>query len=181
LPYTAEAVRHVADRVRRVQDFLGRRILLENVSTYLEYQQSTMPEWEFLTRVVERADCGILLDINNIFVSAFNHGFSPTEYLHAVPAARVQQFHLAGHSDKGTFLHDTHDYPVADPVWDLYAAAVRRYGRVSTLIEWDDRIPPFAELQAEAAHAKQIADASYDAFTQSGPHTAAVVAADRRA
>jgi uncharacterized protein (UPF0276 family) len=181
LPYTEEAVGHVAARVRQVQDILGRRILLENVSTYLEYQHSTMPEWEFLTAVVERADCGILLDVNNIFVSAFNHGFSPMEYLNAVPADRVHQFHLAGHSDKGSFLHDTHDHPVADPVWELYAHAVRRFGRISTLIEWDDHIPPFSKLQAEAAHAKRTAEAIHDAGTNAGADATAVVGADYRA
>jgi len=166
LPYTEEALAHVVDRVARVQDALGRRILLENVSTYLEFQQSTMPEWEFLSAVAERADCGILLDVNNIFVSAFNHGFTALDYINAVPVARVHQFHLAGHSDRGTFLHDTHDHPVAGAVWKLYAAAVRRFGRVSTLIEWDDRIPPFAALHAEALHARQIAETLHDAGTE---------------
>ena len=156
LPYTDEALRHVVGRVCQVQDVLGRRILLENVSTYLEYAQSTMPEWVFLREVAERADCGILLDVNNVYVSAFNHGFSAHEYLDAIPRSRVGQFHLAGHSDRGRFLHDTHDQPVTDPVWDLYAAAVRRFGRVSTLLERDDHIPPFDELQGEAMRARRI-------------------------
>ena len=159
LPYTEEAIAHVVQRVQRVQETLGRRILLENVSTYLRYQHSTMPEWEFIRQVAERADCGILLDINNVFVSACNHGFSALDYLDGVPAERVHQFHLAGHSDKGSFLHDTHDHPVADAVWDLYAQAVRRFGAVSTLIEWDDRIPQFAVVHAEAMRAKQIFEA----------------------
>jgi len=167
LPYTEEALAHVVERVRRVQDVLGRRILLENVSTYFEYTHAAMPEWEFVTAVAERADCGILLDINNIYVSAFNHGFSADDYLRAIPAARVHQFHLAGHTDRGAFLHDTHDHPVAAAVWDLYAAALRRFGRISTLIEWDDHIPPFAELQAEAATARHIHDAIHHVDTES--------------
>lgn len=162
LPYTEEAVAHVAGRVRQVQDLLGRRILLENVSTYLQYRHSTVPEWEFLSQVAERADCGILLDINNVFVSAFNHGFSAVEYIENVPIGRVHQFHLAGHSEKGSFLHDTHDHPVAPAVWDLYAHAVRRFGSVSTLIEWDDHIPPFAVLRAEADRAKQVFEGLHD-------------------
>ncbi len=159
LPYTEEALAHVAERVQRVQHILGRRILLENVSTYMEYTHSTLPEWEFLSAVAERADCGILLDINNIFVSAANHGFSARDYIEEVPRRRVHQFHLAGHTDRGTFLHDTHDHPVAAPVWDLYAQAVRRFGPTSTLIEWDDRIPPFADVHAEATRARRISDA----------------------
>ena len=174
LPYTEEAIAHVAERVQRVQDALGRRILLENVSTYLEYTHSTMPEWEFLAAVVERADCGILLDVNNIFVSAFNHGFAAADYLAGVPVERVQQFHLAGHTDRGTYLHDTHDHPISDAVWDLYAAAVRRFGTVSTLIEWDDHIPPFAVLQAAAEQARTLAMAVGDADAQ--PHTNATPA-----
>jgi uncharacterized protein len=160
LPYTEETIEHVSGRVRQVQDSLGRRILLENVSTYLQFAHSTMPEWEFLSHVVERADCGILLDINNIFVSAFNHGFSPMQYLAGIPAARVQQFHLAGYSDRGAFLHDTHDHPVSDPVWDLYAEAVRRFGQISTLVEWDDHIPDFPVLCAQADHARRIGEGS---------------------
>jgi uncharacterized protein (UPF0276 family) len=181
LPYTEEAIAHVVERVQRVQDILGRRILLENVSTYLEYQHSTLPEWEFLTAVVERADCGILLDVNNIFVSAFNHGFSAAAYIEAVPPARVHQFHLAGHSDKGTFLHDTHDHPVADAVWDLYAQAVRRFGRVSTLIEWDDHIPEFSVLHAEAMHAKQISEAISNVEPQPRRDGTPLLEADHRA
>jgi uncharacterized protein (UPF0276 family) len=179
LPYTPEVLSHVVERVRRVQDFLGRRILLENVSTYLEYQDSIMPEWEFLTHVAEQSDCGILLDVNNIFVSAFNHGFSAEEYLRAIPIERVQQFHLAGYSDKGTFLHDTHDHPVFDGVWDLYAQAVRRFGWVSTLVEWDDHIPPFAAVHAEALRAKAIAESAHHALPR--PDAAAVLEADHRA
>ncbi len=156
LPYTEETLMHVADRIRRVQDRLGRRILIENVSSYLTYAHSTMPEWTFLSAIAEQADCGILLDVNNVFVSAVNHGFDPVEYLRGVPIDRVGQFHLAGHSNAGTHLVDTHDHPVSPAVWKLYGEAVRRFGRVSTLIERDDNIPPFGELIAEADKARSI-------------------------
>jgi uncharacterized protein (UPF0276 family) len=159
LPYTAEALRHVAGRIRQVQDVLGRHLLIENVSSYLSYTQSTMTEWEFLAAVADEADCGILLDINNIFVSAFNHRFAAKEYIDYIPAERVVQFHLAGHSDHGTYLLDTHDYPVRAEAWALYEYAVRRFGAVSTLIERDDNIPELAELQAEAARARLAAQA----------------------
>jgi len=156
LPYTEEAVRHVAARIRQVQDRLGRRILVENVSSYLTYTISSMPEWGFLTAVAEEADCGILLDVNNIYVSAINHGFSPLEYLSGIAVERVGQIHLAGHSSSGDLLIDTHDHPVTAPVWQLYREAVRRCGPVSTLVEWDDQIPSFEELMAEANRAREI-------------------------
>lgn len=157
LPYTEEAIRHVAERVGRVQEFLGRRILLENVSSYVSYTHSEMAEWEFLEAVAERADCLILLDINNIYVSAFNHGFDPREYLDNVPVERVWQFHLAGHLDLGDTIIDTHDDAVIEPVWKLYETAVRRFGAVSAMIERDDKIPLFAELLAELAMARRVA------------------------
>jgi len=156
LPYTEAALRYVAERVLRVQDHLGRRLALENVSSYFAYAEDAMSEWEFLARVAEHADCGILLDVNNIFVSAHNHGFDPLDYLAAIPPERVFQIHLAGHSQDGELLIDTHDHPVRDEVWSLYEAALRRTGPVSTLIEWDDRIPEFHELAAEAARARAI-------------------------
>jgi uncharacterized protein (UPF0276 family) len=156
LPYTEEAIVHVADRIRRVQDRLGQRILIENVSSYLTYKHSTMPEWEFLSSIAEEADCGILLDVNNIYVSAVNNGFDAIAYLDGVPANRIGQFHLAGHSDAGTHLVDTHDHPVPPAVWELYREAVRRFGRVSSLIERDDNIPEFEELTAEADSARAI-------------------------
>jgi uncharacterized protein (UPF0276 family) len=156
LPYTEEALAHVVARVRRVQDRLGRRLLIENVSSYLEYRHSAMPEWEFLAAVAEQADCGILLDVNNVYVSATNHGFSAEAYLDGVPVGRVGQFHLAGHSDHGTHLLDTHDAPVPDPVWALYRRAVERFGRVSSLVEWDDRIPDMDEVLAEAERARSV-------------------------
>ena len=156
LPYTEEVVRHVSARIRRVQDILERHILIENVSSYMSFRDSTLSEWEFLRAVAEEADCGILLDINNIFVSAFNHRFSAQEYIDAIPVERVVQYHLAGHSDHGTHLLDTHDHPIRDEVWSLYEHAVRRFGAVSTLIEWDDNIPEFRVLAEAAERARQI-------------------------
>jgi uncharacterized protein (UPF0276 family) len=153
LPYTDEAIDHVVERVRRVQDRLRRRILLENVSTYVAFRHSTMPEWVFLATIAERADCGILLDVNNVFVSATNHGFRADDYLAGLPGDRIGQIHLAGHSDHGTHLLDTHDAPVRSEVWDLYRDAVRRFGALPTLIEWDDHLPPMEEVLAEAARA----------------------------
>jgi uncharacterized protein (UPF0276 family) len=156
LPYTEEALAHVAARVERVQERLGRQILLENVSSYVAFKHSTMTEWEFLSEVARRADCGILFDVNNVYVSARNHGFDPLDYLAGIPAERVGQFHLAGHSDRGRYLLDTHDHPVPDAVWELYRAAVRRFGPVSTLIEWDDAIPPLERLLDESRRAAAI-------------------------
>lgn len=157
LPYTEEAISHVVSRIQQVQDFLGQRILIENVSSYLTYQSSEMTEWDFLRKIAVEADCLILLDINNIFVSSFNHNFDPYEYLRGIPADRVQQFHLAGHSNCGDHIIDTHDHPVIDPVWRLYAAALNLFGPVSTMIERDDHIPPLAELMLELDYARQIA------------------------
>jgi uncharacterized protein len=158
LPYTEEAIEYVAGRVRQVQDFLGCQILLENVSSYVAFNQSMMPEWEFLAEICRRADCLILLDVNNIYVSAFNHGFSAWEYLNGIPADRVQQLHLAGHSNCGTHIIDTHDADIVDPVWELYAEALGRFGAVSTMIERDDNIPPLDELVDELDQARRIAD-----------------------
>ena len=157
LPYTEEAVAHVAARVREVQDFLGRQILLENVSSYVTYTQSAMTEWEFLSAVCEAADCLILLDINNIYVSSHNHGFDPRAYLRGVPGARVRQFHLAGHTNNGNIIVDTHDHPIIGGVWELYAEALRHFGPVSTMIERDANIPPLKELLAELDQARRIA------------------------
>jgi uncharacterized protein (UPF0276 family) len=156
LPYTDEALAHVVDRVRQVQDALGRRILLENVSSYVAFAHSTMPEWTFLGAVAAGADCGILLDVNNIFVSAANHGFRAGDYLAGLPAERIGQIHLAGHSDRGTHLLDTHDAAVPEGVWSLYRQAVRRLGPIPTLVEWDDHIPPLADVLAEADRARAI-------------------------
>ena len=156
LPYTEEALAHVAARVRQVQDKLGRQILIENVSSYVTFTQSTLTEWQFLAELCERADCGLLLDVNNVFVSAFNHGFDANDFIDAIPVGRVGQIHLAGHSDYGTHLLDTHDHSVCDGVWGLYRRALQRFGRVSTLVEWDDQIPPFAEVLAESKKAAEI-------------------------
>jgi uncharacterized protein (UPF0276 family) len=157
LPYTEEALALVTARVGEVQDFLGRQILLENVSSYITYRDSEMTEWEFVSEVARRADCALLLDINNIYVSAVNHGFDPLSYLRGVPRERVRQFHLAGHSDMEGHLIDTHDHPVAAPVWDLYARAVEHFGPVPTMIERDDNIPELSELVAELDAARRLA------------------------
>ncbi len=156
LPYTEEALAHVVGRVGRVQEFLGRPIALENVSSYVAYRDSSMAEWEFLAAVAERADCGILLDVNNVHVSAHNHGFDPRAYLAGLPGDRVMQIHLAGHEDKGTYLLDSHDAAVPEPVWDLYREAAKRFGRVPTLIEWDDRIPELEVLVGESRKAAAV-------------------------
>jgi uncharacterized protein len=157
LPYTEEALTSVVSRVGQVQDALGRRILLENVSSYLTFHASDMSEWEFLREVAARADCDILLDINNIYVSSVNHGFDAVEYLRAMPKERVRQFHLAGHSDMGGHLIDTHDHPIIQPVWDLFATALDLFGAVPTMIERDDNIPELHELIAELDVARDIA------------------------
>jgi len=157
LPYTEATARHVAERVTRVQERLGRQILLENVSSYLSYRDSDMTEWEFITRVCELADCLLLLDVNNVYVSAVNHGFRAEDFIAGIPAERVRQIHLAGHRDHGDYIVDTHDAPVSDPVWALYADTLARLGPVSTMIERDDRIPPLAELVAELGIARRIA------------------------
>ncbi|MGH8622190.1 MAG: MNIO family bufferin maturase [Burkholderiales bacterium] len=160
LPFTEEAIAHVAARVSRAQELLGRRILLENVSSYVTFRASRLTEWDFLAEVARRADCLILLDVNNIHVSARNHGFDPLAYLDGVPRERVQQIHVAGHDDCGEHVIDTHDRPVVDAVWNLYADAVKRFGAVPTIIERDDKIPPLAELVAELETARRIAAAA---------------------
>ena len=157
LPCTEEVLHHVAARVRQVQDALGRRIALENPSTYVAFRHSTMPEWQFLAALAEEADCGILLDVNNVYVSARNLGFDPQVYIAAIPAERVAYVHLAGFTDLGRFLFDTHDAPVHENVWALYRHAVARLGSRATLIEWDASIPSFARLHAEAERARREA------------------------
>jgi len=139
-----------------VQETLGRQVLLENVSSYVAFRESTMSEWEFIGAVARRADCGILLDVNNIYVSARNHGFAAADYIAGVPADRVAQFHLAGHSDKGAYLFDSHDAKVPEAVWDLYRMAVARFGQVPSLIEWDDKIPELEVLVGESRRAASI-------------------------
>jgi hypothetical protein len=162
VPMSEESVRWVADRIARVQDRLGRRIAVENVSSYAAFREDAMPEAEFLTAVCETADCGILLDVNNVFVSAHNHGWSAEAYLDAVPAERVFQLHLAGHSQSGPLKIDSHDHAVCDEVWALYARAIRRLGPVSTLIEWDDQIPEFERLVQEVERARAVAAAALE-------------------
>ena len=160
LPYTEEALAHVVPRVAEVQDRLGRPLVLENVSSYISYTASAMTEWEFLAELTRRTDCRLLLDVNNVYVSSRNHGFDPRAFIDGIPTARIQQFHLAGHLDLGTHVIDTHDAPVCEAVWDLYAYALRRHGPVSTLLERDDHIPPLEELVAELDRARATAHAT---------------------
>jgi uncharacterized protein (UPF0276 family) len=155
MPYTFEAARITAEKIRQVQDFLEIPVAVENVSSYAEFHVSQMTEWEFLNEVVEQADCGILLDVNNIYVSSQNHNFNPRDYIEAVPAERVAQIHIAGHSKFEKYILDTHDHPVLDPVWSLYARAIERCGPTATLLEWDDSIPSFDEVHAEALKANR--------------------------
>jgi uncharacterized protein (UPF0276 family) len=157
LPYHEQALKHVVRQIRQVQDFLERPLLIENVSSYVGYNDSTLNEWDFLRAVCEEADCLLLLDVNNIYVSAFNHGFDPLTYLRAIPAQRVQQVHLAGHTHNGDHIIDTHDHPIVDPVWDLYRAACEHLGEVATMIERDAHIPPLPEVLAELDEARRIA------------------------
>lgn len=156
LPYTDEAIKHVSKKIEQAQDFLGRQILVENASTYITYKQSAMTEWEFTKAVAEESDSLILLDVNNIFVSAYNHGFDPLEYLDGIPAERVQQHHLAGHSQYDGYIIDTHDNDVVEGVWELYAEAIKRYGEVSVMIERDDNIPELADIMVELQMARDI-------------------------
>ena len=157
LPYSEEALRLVVRHVMQVQDVLGQRILLENVSSYLDYDSSEMSEWEFLRQVSEQADCLLLLDVNNIYVSSINHGFDALEFLKHLPVERVQQIHLAGHNDHGDYIADTHDHPVAETVWALYRHACAHFGAVATMIERDDNIPVLSELIGELNRAREIA------------------------
>jgi len=155
MPYTSEAVQKTAQKIREARDFLEVPIAVENVSSYAEFHVSEMTEWEFLTEVAEAADCGILLDVNNIYVSSQNHNFNPLDYVNNVPHERVAQIHIAGHSKYEKYILDTHDHPVIDPVWSLYARAIERVGPTATLLEWDDQIPSFDEVHNEALKAKR--------------------------
>lgn len=159
IPYTREALDHVVARVHHVQERIGRALCLENVSTYVQFNRSEMSEWEFISELARRTGCWLLFDVNNVYVSAFNHGYDAMDFLNGIPADRVIQFHLAGHSDMVNYVVDTHDHPVRGEVWDLYAAALRRFGPVSTMIERDDHIPPLPELMQELGHARSIAGA----------------------
>jgi uncharacterized protein (UPF0276 family) len=162
LPYTPEALHHIVDRVRQIQDTLQRQILVENVSSYLQYTHSTIPEWEFVAQVAEQSGCGILLDVNNIYVNAVNHNFDARIFLGGIPAQLVKEIHLAGHTvnefEDGTILIDTHDQLVCDEVWSLYRDAVRRFGPKPTLIEWDTSLPELSVLLDEASTAQTILD-----------------------
>ncbi len=157
MPYTQNSLRHLVERISQVQDFLGRKILLENVSSYVTYRADEMTEWEFIAALLQRSGCDLLLDVNNIYVSSVNHGFDPQHFIDAVPAAHVRQIHLAGHENHGGYIIDTHDHPVCDAVWDLYAYTVRRLGAVPTMIERDDNIPPLGELLDELDTVRRIA------------------------
>jgi uncharacterized protein (UPF0276 family) len=175
LPRTSESLRHVAERISRVQDLLGQRIAVENPASYLRFETDEGEEWEFLVAVAEESDCGILLDVNNVCVSGHNHDFDPRRYLDAIPPARVFQIHLAGHDDAGPIRIDTHDRAVSEEVWSLYDHAVRRLGRVSTLIEWDADLPTLDVLEAEAERARAILEKAWSqeeerhAFEQRAP------------
>jgi uncharacterized protein (UPF0276 family) len=158
LPFTRSTLAHVVERVKRVQGEVGVPFALENASSYMEYRESTMPEHAFLAELAERADCGILLDVNNVFVSAYNHGFDARAYIDAIPPDRVLQMHVAGHTDKGAYLLDTHSDHVKLEVWDLYRRALRRCGSTSTLVEWDESIPGWGVLSAEATQARRVRD-----------------------
>jgi len=156
LPYTEAALRHVVERVQQVQELLGRRLLLENVSSYVSFAGDEMSEWEFIAELAQRADCELLLDVNNVYVSSVNHGFDARAFIDAMPRERVRQIHLAGHEDHGHYLVDTHDHPVCEAVWQLYGYTVQRLGAVPTMIERDDHIPPLAELLAELDQARAV-------------------------
>ena len=157
LPYNEEALQHVVSKVKQVQDVMGRQMCLENLSSYITYKNSEMTEWDFLSEIAKQADCKILLDINNIYVSAFNHSFDPLTYLNAIPVDRVQQFHMAGHLHLGDIIIDTHDHKIIPDVWALYEHALQRFGPISTMIERDDRFPPFSQLLNELQKARRIA------------------------
>jgi uncharacterized protein len=160
IPLNEETLKHVAARVRTVQEFLERPLVLENPSSYVAFADSTLSEWEFLTRLTEETGCGLLLDVNNVYVSSVNHDFDPAEYIRAVPTERVVQFHIAGHTNCGTHIIDTHDDHVIDPVWELYRLAHQRTGGVATLLEWDAKIPEFPVVHAEVLKAKQYMGAA---------------------
>jgi uncharacterized protein len=156
-PYTREALDHVVNRVQLVQNFIGRALVLENISTYVQFSHSEMTEWEFLSELSRRSGCWLLFDVNNVYVSAFYHGYDPRTFLEGIPADRVVQFHMDGQSHMGTHIVDTHDHPVCDDVWVLYAAALRRFGWVSTIIERDDHTPPLDEIMVEVERTREIA------------------------
>ena len=160
LPYTEQALRHLTDRLQQVQEYLGQPILIENVSSYVSYQADEMNEWTFIAELARRSGCKLLLDVNNVYVSSVNHGFDPQDFIDAMPAAHVCQIHLAGHEDHGSYIIDTHDHPVCDKVWELYAYTLRCLGSeglIPTMIERDDNIPPLTELLDELDAARRVA------------------------
>ncbi len=156
LPYTEEMLNYLVERILQVQEYFQQPLLLENPSTYLSFKQNEMPEWEFLARLVKKTDCRLLLDVNNVYVSAFNHEFDALDYLAAIPQSCVQQIHIAGHKNYGTHIIDTHDETIIEPVWDLYAEAINRFGEISTSIERDDHIPALSELMEEVQQARNV-------------------------
>jgi len=176
LPYTCETIDTVVANVSRVQDFLGRRILLENLSSYVEFSCSEMTEWEFLSEIARRADCGILLDVNNVYVNSVNHAFDPLEYLRAIPRERIGQIHLAGHSVKEGYLIDTHDAPVCAEVWELFQWTTRHLGMASTMIEWDAKIPEFSVIEAEIEKAGAIRNSVSKLSEKGGLHAEQILA-----
>ncbi len=188
IPYNDESLAHVVERIGIVQDVLERRLVLENPSSYVTFASSSMTEWEFVARMAEEADCGLLLDVNNVYVSSVNHDFDPVEFIRGIPAERVVQFHLAGHTNCGTHLIDTHDGPVIDPVWELYRIAHAHTGGAATLLEWDARIPSFPEVHAEVLKSREelhrtlpsvgAITSHYDAATATAPHPAHWVTAE---
>lgn len=157
IPYTYQAIHHISSRIQQIQDYLARPVLIENVSSYLTYKQSELTEWDFIAEIVKRTGCHVLLDVNNVYVSSVNHQFNPMEYINSMPAEHVAQIHLAGHSNHGDYIVDTHDAPVIAPVWELYEATIKRLGLVSTMVERDDNMPPLADLLSEINHAREIA------------------------
>lgn len=164
LPYTQDVIHYLVQRISQVQDYLQRSIIFENVSSYLSFQISEMSEWDFISEIARRSGCGILLDINNIFVSSVNHGFSPTDYIQNIPIGIVKQFHLSGHTNLGTHLIDTHDQPICNEVWQLYRSALKRFGSIPTLVEWDDQIPDFLILYSESQKATEIMEEALESL-----------------
>jgi uncharacterized protein len=169
LPYTWQAIERVVERARQVQDYLEVRFALENTSSYMTYTSSEMTEWQFISEVAERADIGLMFDVNNVYVSAHNHGFDPYEFIRSIPHERIVQIHLAGHTNLGNVIIDTHRGHVIDEVWDLYRATIRLAGPVSTLIEWDDEIPEWSVLAAEAEKARAVRNEALGLHTTEGP------------
>ena len=169
IPLNEDTLIHTVKRIRIVQEILERPLVLENPSSYVTFADSTLSEWEFLTRMATESDCGLLLDVNNVYVSAINHDFDPEQFIRSIPHEHIVQFHLAGHTNMGTYCIDTHDGHVVDPVWKLYRLAHNLTGGVSTLLEWDAKIPPFEEMHAEVLKARYYMDQQYDSLPMPAP------------